>query len=143
MSGCDLFESVINFRPTHKSFLRTNHKPKIRGTDLGIWRRIHYWPYTVTIRDDEKVVKFRETQLDPERAGILNWMLAGLKDYQAGGLRPPPIVCQATKEYRQEMNVTAQWIGATCESSKIGAKLRLSTLYKSYSKWALDEVGSA
>jgi Family of unknown function (DUF6880) len=84
MSGRDLFESIINFRPTHKPLLRTNHKPKIRGTDLGIWRRIHYWPYIVTIREDEKVVKFRETRLDPERAGILNWMLAGLKDCLAG-----------------------------------------------------------
>jgi putative DNA primase/helicase len=83
------------------------------------------------------------TQLDPERPGILNWMLAGLKDYLAGGLKPPPIVCKATKEYRQEMDVTGQWIGAMCERSTIGAKLRLSTLYKSYSKWALDEIGGA
>jgi putative DNA primase/helicase len=143
MSGRDLFEKPINFRPTHKTLLRTNYKPKIRGTDLGIWRRIHYWPYLVTIHDDEKVVKFRETKLDPERAGILNWMLAGLKDYLAGGLKPPPVVCKATKEYRQEMDVTGQWIGAMCERSTIGAKLRLSTLYKSYSKWALDEVGGA
>ena len=87
MSGRDLFESIINFQPTHKPLLRTNHKPKIRGTDLGIWRRIHYWPYLVTIQDDE-VVKFREMKLDPERPGILNWMLAGL-DYLVGGIRPP------------------------------------------------------
>jgi putative DNA primase/helicase len=100
-------------------------------------------PYHVTIKDDEKVEKFRETKLDPERAGILNWMLAGLKDYLACGLKPPPIVCKATKEYRQEMDVTGQWIEAMCARSEIGAKLRLSTLYKSYTKWALDEVGGA
>ena len=29
MSGRDLFEKPINFRPTHKTLLRTNHKPKI------------------------------------------------------------------------------------------------------------------
>ena len=92
MSGRNLYEGIINFPPTHKTLLRTNHKPKIRGTDLGIWRRIHYVPYHVTITDEEKVEKFRETKLEPERAGILNWMLAGLKDYLAVGLRPPPVV---------------------------------------------------
>jgi putative DNA primase/helicase len=143
MSGRGLWESPINFRPTHKTLLRTNHKPKIRGTDLGIWRRIHYWPYLVTIHDDEKVVKFREMKLDPERAGILNWMLAGLKDYLEGGLRPPPVVCQATKDYRQEMDAIGQWIAAMCEKSTIGAKLRLKTLHESYAKWAIDEIGWA
>jgi phage/plasmid-associated DNA primase len=100
-------------------------------------------PYHVTIKDEEKVEKFRETKLEPERAGIFNWMLAGLKDYLAVGLRPPPVVLAAIKEYRREMDTTGQWIEATCERSTIGAKLRLSTLYKSYSKWALDEVGAA
>ena len=138
-----MFESVINFRPTHKTLLRTNHKPKIRGTDLGIWRRIHYVPYLVTIPDEEKVVNFRETKLDPERAGILNWMLTGLKDYQAGGLKPPSIVSKATKEYRQEMDAIGQWIMAMCEKSTLGAKLRLKTLHDSYAKWATEEIGWA
>jgi putative DNA primase/helicase len=143
MSGRDLFESIINFRPTHKPLLRTNHKPKIRGTDLGIWRRIHYWPYIVTIREDEKVVKFRETRLDPERAGILNWMLAGLKDYQSCGLKPPPAVCQATKEYQREMNTVGQWVEAMCEKSTIGTKLYLSEIHEKYAKWATAEHGWA
>jgi phage/plasmid-associated DNA primase len=53
------------------------------------------------------------------------------------------IAVAATKEYRREMDTTGQWIEAMCERSTIGAKLRLSTLFKSYSKWALDEVGAA
>ena len=40
------------------------------------------------------------------------------------------------------MDVTGQWIEAMCERSTIGAKLRLKTLFKSYEKWALDEVGA-
>jgi putative DNA primase/helicase len=143
MSGRNLYEGIINFRPTHKTLLRTNHKPKVRGTDLGIWRRIHYVPYDFTIKDEEKIEKFRETMLEPERAGILNWMLGGLKDYLTAGLKPPPIAVAATKEYRREMDTTGQWIEAMCDRSQIGAKLRLKTLFKSYEKWALDEVGAA
>jgi P4 family phage/plasmid primase-like protien len=59
MKGRALYENTINFKPTHKGTLRTNHKPKIRGTDLGIWRRIHYIPYTVTITDAEKNEHYR------------------------------------------------------------------------------------
>jgi putative DNA primase/helicase len=141
MSGRNLFEGIINFQPTHKTLLRTNHKPEIRGTDLGIWRRIHYVPYLVTITDGEKVERFRQERLEPERAGILNWMLDGLKDYLVGGLRPPPIVVAATKEYRNEMDTVGQWIAVMCEPSLIGAKLFLKTLFESYKKWADDEVG--
>ena len=43
-------------------------------------------------------ILYRQKMLDAERAGILNWMLAGLKDYLAlGDLRPPAIVCNATQ----------------------------------------------
>ena len=143
MSGRDLFQSIINFRPTHKVLLRTNHKPKIRGTDLGIWRRIHYVPYLVTITDDEQVELFRQTRLDPERPGILNWMLAGLKDYLANGLKPPPIVCQATKDYRKEMDTVGQWVDATCEPSTIGAKVFLSEIHEKYCRWSTAEHGFA
>jgi putative DNA primase/helicase len=70
LRGRELYEKNINFRPTHKPLLRTNHKPKIRGTDKGIWRRIHYVPYLVTISDREKVLEFRQKKLVPELPGI-------------------------------------------------------------------------
>ena len=69
--------------------MRTNHKPKIKGTDIGIWRRIHYIPYLVTIADDDRDERFRETKLMPELPGILNRLLEGLRDYQLNGLEPP------------------------------------------------------
>jgi putative DNA primase/helicase len=139
LSGRDLFEKTINFRPTHKAILRTNHKPKIRGTDLGIWRRIHYLPYLVTIV--EQIEHFRQKVLEPELPGILNWMLDGLVEYQGGGLRPPEIVCKATEKYRRDMDIVGRWIDETCERSTIGAKLFLSEIHKAYAKWAADEIG--
>jgi putative DNA primase/helicase len=40
----NLYEALFDFTPTHKTFLTTNYKPIIRGTDDGIWRRIHSGP---------------------------------------------------------------------------------------------------
>jgi putative DNA primase/helicase len=143
MKGRALYENTINFKPTHKGTLRTNHKPKIRGTDLGIWRRIHYIPYTVTISNDEKNEHYREEKLIPELPGILNWMLEGLRDYLTDGkLRPPEVVCKAKEEYQKEMDSIGQWIEISCEHTPdYNAVLSLGTLHLSYEKWAKDEVG--
>ena len=35
-----LYGEYFSFKPTFKIFMATNHKPKIRGADNGIWRRI-------------------------------------------------------------------------------------------------------
>ena len=39
-----LNENPFTFMPTHKVDVTTNHKPIIKGTDEGIWRRIHLVP---------------------------------------------------------------------------------------------------
>lgn len=66
----NLFKEFFDFTPTHKTFLTTNHKPIIRGTDEGIWRRIHLLPFTKTIPAEEREVNFREKMLMPELPGI-------------------------------------------------------------------------
>jgi len=141
MSGRDLHEKLINFSPTHKPFLQTNHKPRIRGTDLGIWRRINYVPYLVTIADKDKQEDYREKKLIPELPGILNWMLAGLKDYLSDGLRPPAIVSAATKEYRKEMDTVGQWIDLAIEKDPDPkARLALTDLHSHYATWFANEI---
>jgi putative DNA primase/helicase len=138
--GRDLYEKPIEFMPTHKPILRTNHKPQIRGTDLGIWRRIHYVPYLVTISDDEKIEHFRDEMLIPELPGILNWMLVGLKDYLANGLRPPSMVSAATAEYRKAMDTVGQWMTVAVEKCP-GENLKLCELHRHYLGWMQAEMG--
>ena len=41
-----LYGEFFNFMPTFKIFMATNHKPVIKGTDHGIWRRIKLIPFT-------------------------------------------------------------------------------------------------
>ena len=57
-------ENYINFSPTHTLWMFGNHKPRITGTDEGIWRRIKLIPFEYKIPDvevkDQSMI-FKET----------------------------------------------------------------------------------
>jgi len=94
LTGRGMYADQVEWKPTHKPFLRTNHRPKVKGTDDGIWRRINYVPYSAKFSAKDKIMNFREQYLLPEKAGIFNWMLAGWMAYLADGrkLNPPDCV---------------------------------------------------
>jgi len=142
MSGRHLFEGIINWKPTHKPFLRTNHRPKIRGTDLGLWRRIHYVPYLATFSEDEKILNFRQTDLVPEHPGIFNWMLAGWMEYVQAGrrLNPPACVQECNETYKKESDITGRWIDLAVEHAP-GCRISLKELHAAYVLWFRDEIG--
>jgi putative DNA primase/helicase len=71
-----LYGEYFNFTPTFKIFMATNHKPVIKGTDYGIWRRIKLIPFTTTI-PQEKQDKSLEAKLKQEASGILNGFWKG------------------------------------------------------------------
>jgi putative DNA primase/helicase len=135
-----LYQDFFDFDPSHKAFLTTNHKPIIRGTDIGIWRRIQLLPFTVAIPADKIEKDFRERRLMPELPGILNWALAGLAAYREQGLNPPETVRASTQEYREDMDVVGQWIAARCEVDP-KACVPTGSLYNDYFEWAGEEVG--
>ena len=137
-----LYGHLFDFYPTHKTFVTTNHKPIVRGTDEGIWRRVNLIPFTTAIPAAAVEKDFRERYLLPELSGILNWALVGLVAYLRDGLDPPDQVLASTQEYRADMDVVGQWISERCEQDA-QASLTTSTAYADYSYWANEEVGWA
>jgi putative DNA primase/helicase len=136
-----LFEDPFDFMPTHKTTLTTNYKPIVKGTDEGIWRRIHLWPFVTTIPENERDASFREKQLLPELPGILNWALVGLRAYWSSkGLKPPPQVLDATKEYRKDMDIVGKWIDEKCVKGP-NFEEKTAVLYDNYEQWTKQEIG--
>jgi putative DNA primase/helicase len=136
----NLYQEFFDFEPTHKTFLTTNHKPIIRGTDTGIWRRIHLLPFTVSIPAERVEKDFRERRLIPELSGILNWALEGLTAYQQQGLNPPAAVRAATQDYQQDMDIVGQWIEDRCVLDP-QAIIPTGIAYDDYVRWAQAEIG--
>jgi putative DNA primase/helicase len=104
-----LNKEYFEYTPNFTVFLATNHKPRIRGTDHGIWRRIRLIPYSVTIPPDEQDKHLKEKLLD-ELPGILAWVVRGCLAWQRDGLTPPQSVTAATAAYRQEMDTLADFL---------------------------------
>lgn len=128
-----LYSEHFEFRPQFKLFLATNHKPRIRGTDLAIWRRIHLVPFTVTISNEEQDKALPE-KLRGEAPGILRWALEGLAAWRRGGLAAPTEVSDATREYRSEQDVVQHFIDERCAPDP-GAETPASELYAAYKAW--------
>lgn len=129
-----LFAEEFEFKPEFKLFMATNHKPTIRGTDTGIWRRIHLIPFTVQI-PPEKVNRHLKYHLVAEAEGIFRWCVEGCLKWQKEGLLMPATVKNAVKEYHHEMDVIATFIDECCAEQ---GEVKASEIYASYVRWASE-----
>ena len=130
-------ENSFDFYPSFKLFLTSNHKPIIRGTDKGIWRRIRLIPFGVEIPDAERIPDFKSQLLEEESPGILNWMIEGCLEWQEEGLGTPTSVANATSFYQEEMNVFGRFLEETCVADANGS-ISSTDLYTIYKQWVED-----
>ena len=131
-----LYGEYFSFRPTFKIFMATNHKPRIRGADNGIWRRIKMIPFTVTIPQEQRDKNLTE-KLIAENSGILNWLLAGYVMWKKEGLSmEPAAIRDANEEYRMDMDSVGTFV-KECLDIDASLKWRLNNtlLYNTYIKW--------
>lgn len=131
-----LYAEEFEYTPKFKIWVSTNHKPIIRGTDDGIWRRLVLIPFDVQI-PEEKVDKDLKYKLLREAPAILNWMAEGAYMWMQEGLAMPEKLKEASKAYRNEMDVIEQFIEDECKRVDDG-KEKAHELYELYKKWADD-----
>ncbi len=123
----------FEFEPTFKLWLAANHRPVIRSTDYGIWRRIRLIPFEVTISpkdQDKSLLK----KLKSEFSGILAWAVKGCLDWQREGLSEPAEVTQATSSYKTDMDILGSFIADRCVVHP-DALINVARLYAIYIEW--------
>ena len=126
------------FNPTHQLFLQTNHRPKVNGTDEGVWRRLRLIPFTVTIPPAQRDTRLPE-KLRAELPGILAWAWRGWQRYQATGFNDPAAVRAATSEYREASDAVGAFL-AECCTVHPHLTAAAGDLYKAYTQWC-EEAG--
>jgi putative DNA primase/helicase len=131
-----LYENPWSLKPTWKLHVAANHKPVVRGTDEGIWRRLMLTPWLQRFDGQREDKKLKEKLL-AELPGVLAWCVAGFNRWQADGLKPPAGVLAATSEYRAENDVLGTWL-AECCLVDAHAVAEAGALYRSFKAWCED-----
>jgi putative DNA primase/helicase len=128
-----LFHDNEQFQPTHKIVIAANHRPDIRGRDVGIWRRIKLLPFTVVIPKSERDPEL-PAKLAAELPGILNYCIAGCLAWQKTGLSEPKEIVAATAAYRQQSDLLGQFFADRCVFGK-DREVKRSCLREAYEDW--------
>lgn len=109
-----LYCNEFEFYPKMKIWMATNHKPIIRGTDNGIWRRLVIIPFNRIFKEHEQDKDLID-KLRKEKDGIFMWLIEGCLKWQKEGLdNMPQVLIDELKEYRKEMDLVARWIDECC-----------------------------
>ncbi len=132
-----LYGQEFEFEPKFKIWMATNHKPLIRGTDDGIWRRLVLIPFNHQV-PLEKVDKSLKDKLLAESMGILKWAVDGCLMWQSEGLALPKSIANAGNDYRNEMDVLSEFISDCCEVGT--GEVSATVLYEKYASWATDST---
>lgn len=137
ISARPLYGRPINFAPQFKLLMLGNHRPVVRGTDHGIWRRIRLVPFRRTFAPDERDPHLLD-KLKAEAPHILAWMIEGCIDWQRRGLADTPAVVAAeTSDYRQEQDVIGEFLAEATVQSPV-SEVSAGDLYARYREWAIE-----
>ncbi|MCT8867148.1 phage/plasmid primase, P4 family [Shewanella xiamenensis] len=124
----------LEYIPMFKLIMVGNHKPVIRDTSTGMWRRMILLPFNAS---------FSQQQMDPqlmdklyaELSGILNWALEGVQMWLKDGIKAsiPNSIKSGIAEYRHESDLLAMFLE---ECTNKGDFVYTDELYDAFRKWA-------
>ena len=134
ISGRYLYGEAFDFMPTHKLWVRGNHRPAVRDSGDGMWRRLILLPFLRQFAPDERVHDLDRQMLEEEDSGILNWCIAGALQWQKIGLAIPPSISRETAQYRDDTDVEGEWIATECEV-RPGLRGAVIPLFESYQQF--------
>lgn len=160
INACRKFENPFTFCPTHKLIVATNYRPRIVGTDEGIWRRIHLLPFTQEFLLPQEAEEMgldvdnlppgkrkadpdmKRVLIEDEAPGILTWLVRGARSWAEVGTAPPTGVRDAVRSYRSSEDALGQFFEESClvDPSREDLRVRSSELQEALKEFS-DETG--
>jgi len=128
-----LYRNEFSFSPAGVIWLKTNHKPIIKGEDDGIWRRLVLIPFDRKFSEEERD-KDLEEKLLMQSDGILEWVVEGAVKWYQSGLKLSKKIKDQSASYRSESDLLGQFLEDTTIPDMNGRAID-SGVYFDYSTW--------
>ena len=128
-----LYKEHFTFLPRFTPWVRTNHRPIIKGTDNGIWRRMVIIPFRRTFTPGEQDNGL-EAKLLNEAEGILSWMVKGAQCYLQTGLKLSKAMISEVAQYRSDSDLLGEFLADKTVADP-AAEVTQPNLYFEYKMW--------
>jgi putative DNA primase/helicase len=128
-----LYQELFEYTPTFTAWMRTNHKPIVKGEDDGIWRRLVLLPFRRKFTDEEKDPCL-EDKLMAERDGILRWIVDGTGKYLKDRLKLSPLIRGEHSSYRTESDLLGEFLNEITERDP-QQRILQSSLFLAWKLW--------
>lgn len=123
----------FDFMPTHTLVLYTNHLPKVRGLDKGIWRRLIVVPFSACIEGKSDIKNYCDHLVVNAGGAVLKWLMEGARKVIQNGysIQIPGCVKDAISAYKESNDWLGQFLEDCCEVGKEYEE-KSGDLYTSY-----------
>lgn len=139
ISARPLYGEFFTFDPRFSVWVRTNHRPIIKGDDDGIWRRIVVVPFMQKFEGARRDPDL-EAKLWAEREGILRWMVEGAAKYLASrNLALSPKILGEQRQYRRDSDLLGEFLADRTVADPVG-RVWDKELFDKWCGWC-DENG--
>lgn len=130
-----LRENSIEFRPTFKLVMATNHLPRV--SDLTVFKtsRMKIIPFNHEFKGSGQDKNLKWELMRPENlSGILNWAIGGLRLIEKEGFEEPESVRLAAADYEKESDKVGRYIEDRLVAKPFG-EVRTEDVYRDYREW--------
>jgi hypothetical protein len=135
LSAKKLYKDDIDFLPTHKLQLATNHNPIVTDTTEATWRRLVLIQWTYTVPAGKETGGLSNRIIREEGAGILRRLVLACLRWQREGLTLPKAILESTETYRMEEDRLGRFTAA-CLTVGVDKEIGADELYTAYAMWA-------
>ncbi|MBB5934587.1 phage/plasmid primase, P4 family [Streptomyces zagrosensis] len=133
-----LRQEFFEFRPSFLLLLATNHKPKFKSQDEGLWRRVKLIPFKRWFSPAERDPAL-DRKLLAEAEGIAAWAVRGSVTWYREGLRDPQVIVGASQEYRETSDPLAGFLPGVLAWADDLVTMSGNDCFNTYLQWCEEE----